>query len=231
MRDGFASSRSRWVAAAVAVAALAYAAASYALMTRAQDSAWSLAIVIGPLLVVSAAWAWNAGHPVLAVAGGLGVVVLGAVLLGLQGTGGRGAPSRWLYLAQHAGVHLALGTWFGATLRRGAEPLVTALARRVHQLTPAMERYSRKVTLAWTLYFVAMAATSLALFAFGDFAHWSLLANILTPILTVAFFVGEYLLRYWLHPEFERVSLQRALQAYRGHAAATGQPRQGDPRP
>src|SRR5688500_13245021 len=158
MREGPASTRSRWVAAAVALGALAYAAASYALMTRAQDSAWSLAIVVGPLLVVSAAWAWNAGHRVLAVGGGMGVVVLGGVLLGLQGTGGHGIPSRWLYLAQHAGVHLALGAWFGATLRAGAEPLVTALARRVHTLTPAMERYSRNVTLAWTLYFVGMAA-------------------------------------------------------------------------
>ena len=231
MREGFASSRSRWIAVAVAVGALAYAAASYALMTRAQDSAWSLAIVIGPLLVVSAMWAWNAGHRLLAVAGTLGVVLLGGVLLGLQGAGGQGVPSRWLYLAQHAGVHLALGVWFGATLRAGAEPLVTALARRIHELTPAMERYSRNVTLAWTLYFVGMAAASLVLFALGEFAHWSLLANILTPILTVAFFVGEYLLRYWLHPEFERVSLQRALQAYRGHAAGAGRPRQGDSRP
>lgn len=231
MREGPASTRSRWAAAAVAVAALAYAAASYALMNRAQDSAWSLAIVVGPLLVVSAVWAWNAGHRLLAVAGGAGVVVLAAVLLGLQGTGGHGIPSRWLYLAQHAGVHLALGAWFGATLRPGAEPLITALARRVHELTPAMERYSRHVTVAWTIYFVGMAVTSLVLFGLGDFAHWSLLANILTPVLTVAFFVGEYVLRYRLHPEFERVSLQRALQAYRSHAGAPSQPRQDDSRP
>jgi uncharacterized membrane protein len=231
MREGPASTRSRWVAVALAVAALAYAAASYALMTRAQDSAWSLAIVVGPLLVVSAAWGWNAGHRMLAVAGGLGVVVLGVLLLGLQGAGGHGIPSRWLYLAQHAGVHLALGAWFGATLRPGAQPLITALARRVHELTPAMEQYSRRVTLAWTLYFVGIAVTSLALFALGDFAHWSLLANILTPVLTVAFFVGEYVLRYRLHPEFERVSLQRALQAYRSHAGEAAQARQGDSRP
>ncbi|MEJ5988646.1 hypothetical protein WG902_01510 [Ramlibacter sp. PS3R-8] len=230
MRDGFASSRSRWVATAVAVGALAYAAACYALMTRAQDSAWSLAITIGPLLVVSAAWAWNAGHRVLAVAGGLGAVLLGGVLLGLQGAGGQGIPSRWLYLAQHAGVHLALGAWFGATLWPGATPLVTALARRVHEVTPAMEQYTRRVTLAWTLYFVVMAVTSLVLFALGDFAHWSLLANILTPVFTVAFFVGEYLLRYRLHPEFERVSLQRALHAYRSHTGRSAKAPQGDSR-
>lgn len=213
MSGGFASSRARW--AAGAAAALAYAAASHALMTRAQDSAWSLAIILGPFVVLGAAWAWSSGHRVLAVAGGLA-----ALLLALKGAGGGGIPARWLYLAQHAGVHLALAAWFGSTLRRGAEPLVSTLARRVHEsFTPALERYTRQVTLAWTLYFAGMAVASMVLFAAGEFAHWSLLANILTPVFTAGFFVGEYLVRYWLHPEFERVSLQRALQAYRSHGA------------
>lgn len=224
MRGGFASSRARW--AAGAAAALAYAAASHALMTRAQDSAWALAVILGPLLLASAASAWNTGHRLLAVAG-----VAIVVLLGLQGAAGRGIPSRWLYLAQHAGVHLALAAWFGGTLRRGAQPLVTALARRVHRsFTPAMELYTRRVTLAWTLYFLGMAAASLTLFAAGDFARWSLLANLGTPVLTAGFFVGEYLLRYWLHPEFERVSLQQALQAYRSHRTpARGTPPDASP--
>ena len=85
-----------------------------------------------------------------------------------------------------------------------------------------MARYTRNVTLAWTLYFLGMAAASLALFAAGDFARWSLLANILTPVLTAAFFIGEYLVRYLLHPEFERVGLLQAVQAYRSHGAAKG---------
>jgi len=216
MHRGLASSRARW--AAGAAAALAYAALSHALMTRAQDSAWALAIVLGPLVLLSAAGAWGSGHRTLA-----GVGVLGALLLALQAASGQGIPSRWLYLAQHAGVHLALAAWFGSTLRRGAQPLVSALARRLHSsFTPAMARYTRNVTLAWTLYFLAMATASLVLFLAGDFAHWSLLANILTPVFTAAFFVGEYLVRYWLHPGFERVSLQRALQAYRSHRAGTG---------
>jgi uncharacterized membrane protein len=215
MRSGLASSRARW--AAGAAAALAYAGLSHALMTRAQDSAWALAIVLGPLVLLSAAAAWNSGHRTLAGAG-----LLGALLLALQAASGQGIPTRWLYLAQHAGVHLALAAWFGSTLRRGAEPLVSALARRVHgRFTPEMARYTRNVTLAWTLYFIAMATASLALFLAGDFALWSLLANILTPVFTAAFFVGEYLVRYWLHPGFERVSLQRALQAYRSHRAGT----------
>ena len=86
------------------------------------------------------------------------------------------------------------------------------------------------MTVAWTLYFVGMAVASLALFMAGDFARWSLLANILTPVLTAAFFVGEYLVRYRLHPEFERVSLLQAVQAYRSHGAVTGSAAQDAPR-
>ena len=213
MSAGPASTRMRWLAGAAG--ALAYAAASHALMTRAQDSAWALAVVLGPLVVLTAAAAWGAGHRLLALAGGVA-----ALLLALQAWSGHGLPARWLYLAQHAGIHLALAAWFGATLRRGAEPLVTALARRVHrEFPPEMARYTRQVTLAWTLYFAAMALASVLLFATGEFAHWSLLANLLTPVFTAAMFVGEYLVRYWLHPDFERVSLQLALQAWRSHGA------------
>lgn len=214
MSAGPASTRMRWLAGAAG--ALAYAAASHALMTRAQDSAWALAVVLGPLVVLTAAAAWGAGHRLLALAGGVA-----ALLLAAQAWSGHGLPARWLYLAQHAGIHLALAAWFGATLRRGAEPLVTALARRVHrEFTPAMARYTRQVTLAWTLYFAGMALASVLLFATGEFAHWSLLANLLTPVFTAAMFVGEYLVRYWLHPDFERVSLQLAVQAWRSHGAS-----------
>ena len=220
MSGGIASTRARWVAGATA--AIAYAAASHALMTHAQNSAWSLAIVLGPIVLLGAAGAWSKGRRVLAAAG-----FAVALLLTLQAARGHGIPARWLYLAQHAGVHLALAAWFGSTLRTGTEPLITALARRVHgTLTPAMERYTRRLTLAWTLYFAAMVVASLSLFLAGEFAHWSLLANILTPVFTAGFFVGEYFLRYRLHPEFERVSLQQVLRAWRRHgrAAPDGSP-------
>ena len=214
MRGVFASAGVRW--AAGAFAALAYASASHGLMTQAQDSGWALAIVLGPVVVLGSAWAWGTGHKLLALAG-----ALGAVLLALCAVSDRSIPARWLYLAQHAGVHLALAAWFGSTLRPGREALVSALARRVHrEFTPEMALYTRQVTLAWVLYFAGMAFASVVLFLAGEFAHWSLLANVLTPMFTAAMFVAEYLLRYRLHPGFERVSLQESVRAYRRHAAA-----------
>ena len=216
MPAGVASTSLRRATAATAV--LAYAVASHALMTRAQDSAWSLAIILGPFVVLGIAAAWGRGRRGWAVAG-----ALAALWLALDAWTGRGIPARWLYLAQHAGVHFALAAWFGATLRPGAEPLISALARRVHAtFTPALARYTRQLTLAWTLYFLAMAIVSVALFLSGHAVAWSLLANVLTPACTAAFFLGEYALRYILHPEFERVSVGDAVRAWRTRGAVDG---------
>lgn len=206
--------RARWAAAAAA--ALAYALASHALMSSAQDSPWALVVALGPLVVLGALGLWRAGQKPLAV-----VAAAGALLLGVQAWTGHGIPSRWLYLAQHAGIHLALACWFGSTLRRGSRPLITVMASKVHRtFTPEMARYTRQVTVAWTLYFATIASVSLLLFVFGEFRHWSLLANLVTPVLTGAMFVAEYLVRYRLHPDFERVSFNKAWQAFRGDAVA-----------
>lgn len=123
-----------------------------------------------------------------------------------------------LFLAQHAGVHGALALGFGWTLRRGQPPLISRLAERVHgPLTPAMAHYTRQVTQAWVLYFVVTAVASVALYLSGQLRAWSLLVNAVTPVATLAMFVGEYVLRYRLHPEFERVGFGEAMRAYRGH--------------
>ena len=53
-----------------------------------------------------------------------------------------------------------------------------------------------------------MAALSLALYALAPFAAWAAFANLVTPLAMVLMFVGEYLLRYRLHPEFERATLR-----------------------
>jgi uncharacterized membrane protein len=216
MRPGLASTRLRW--AAGAAAALAYAAVTHTLMTHAQDSPWAVALGVGPVAVLGIAALWRSGQRTVAV-----LCMAAALLLAAQALRGQPLPSRWLYLAQHAGIHFALAVWFGGTLRAGTQPMISALAQRVHgSLSPAMAAYTRNVTLAWTLYFGGMSATSLVLFFAGDFSHWSLLANLLTPVFTTAMFVGEYLLRYRLHPEFERVTLHTAVRAWRsGRAAAS----------
>lgn len=152
------------------------------------------------------------------VAVGGAALVLGSYWLATHiGTSWRG-----VFVVEHVVIHVVLAVVFGSTLAAGKEPLVTVLARRVHLgvLTEAMTAYSRKVTAAWTVYFVAMGALSVAVFAFAPFDAWSAFAYFGTPAALVAMFVGEHLLRYRLHPEFERASLGAALSAYSSRRAS-----------
>ena len=151
--------------------------------------------------------------------GFFGALMVTATLAWHAWRGGGLAPGS-IYVAQHVAIHVLLAFVFGLTLVGGRESLVTALARRVHgAMTPAMASYSRKVTVVWTVYFVAMALLSLALYALAPFASWAAFANLATPVAMVALFIGEYLLRYRLHPEFERATLSQALNAYADRGA------------
>ena len=196
--------------AAIALASLAYVIGSHWLMTRAGASPWNVVGVLTPMLAVIAVGAWRAGQRGL---GALSALVI-AGLCG-QALTGHAVSAQALYLAQHVGVNLFLALAFGSTLRAGHTSLITTMAARVHRdFTPAMAIYTRKVTLAWTLYFIGMAAVSLALYAFASFEAWALFANLLTPLAVALMFGAEHLLRYQLHPEFERTSVADAIRSY-----------------
>jgi uncharacterized membrane protein len=125
-----------------------------------------------------------------------------------------------MYVLQHAGIHLALAWAFGSTLRAGATPLITALARTVHEVfTPAMQAYTRWLTGLWAVYFVGMVVVSVLIYTLAPWPWWSLFCNVLTPLLAVAVFVVEHVLRYRRHPDFERVSMRAAMNAWRAHDA------------
>jgi uncharacterized membrane protein len=194
----------------------AYVLGCHWLMTRAPASSWNAVVVIGPMFALLAFYAAQRGQRVFA-----GAALMVLALLALQAWRGGGVAPATLYLLQHAGIHAALAAVFALTLRAGHEPLITALARRVHRhFSPAMAAYSRKVTIVWAVYFIVMAALSVLLFAIAPFDAWAVFANLVTPVAIVVLFVGEYLLRYRLHPEFERATLAEAMNAYSGRGAA-----------
>lgn len=198
-----------------ALAGLLYVLASHWLMTAAPQSSWNAVALLTPMLMLIVLMAWRARQRVVAL---VGLAVLAA--LALNAWLGQGVPQRWLFLGQHVVIHLALAALFGISLRRGSEALISSVARHVHgHLTPAMAHYSRKVTIAWVLYFIAMAALSVGLFLFAPFDAWAAFANWLTPFAVALMFSGEHLLRYRLHPEFERVRIAQVIAAYARRAS------------
>lgn len=122
-----------------------------------------------------------------------------------------------LYYLQHVGANLALAVLFGRSLFGNGDPLVTHFARLAHYgvLTDAQLRYTRRVTVAWTVFFVTTAALSTALFVFSTPTAWSVFANLLGLPLLGLMFAGEYLFRHRLLPPADCTSIADTIRGYR----------------
>jgi uncharacterized membrane protein len=121
-----------------------------------------------------------------------------------------------IYWLQHAGMQLVLCITFGRTLAAGRQSLCTRFAEAVHApLTPQHEIYTRQVTVAWTLFFAAMALVSTALFFLTPLATWSIFANFMTLPLVALMFIFEYLVRRRLLPNLRHTNILDAVRAFR----------------
>lgn len=115
----------------------------------------------------------------------------------------------------HAAAYLALLWYFGRTLYRGREPLITRLARSVHgTLPPQIEAFTRRVTVAWCLFFGAQVLGSALLFALAPFEIWSAFVNLLNLPLLILMFVGDHLYQAIRFPDHPRPSIARVLRAF-----------------
>src|SRR5687768_563915 len=66
----------------------------------------------------------------------------------------------------HAAINVSLMWIFGRTLLHGREPLITAFARRIHgTVPPHIQPYTRRVTVAWCVFFAAQVLVSAILLA------------------------------------------------------------------
>lgn len=102
----------------------------------------------------------------------------------------------WIYFAQHFGINAMLCLVFGRSLLRDREPICTRMAALVEeQLTPSVVRYTRTVTLTWTVFFGIIAGVSAGLFIFASLMAWSMYANILYLPLVFLMFAAEFSVR------------------------------------
>lgn len=197
-----------------------YAWLAHRLMVNAPESPWALGWLLGPPLVMAAGLAAARRRWWTLALSGSALAALGW----LMAKGGLGDVQR-LYVLQHALINGAIGTVFAATLRAGRVPMITSVALKVHggRMQAAKYPYTRRVTEAWVAYFFGVVLLSLLLYGFADWAVWSAFANFVTPLLAGALLVGEWRLRYWLHPEFERVPISVAIRAFREPGGAVSQ--------
>jgi uncharacterized membrane protein len=117
-----------------------------------------------------------------------------------------------LLLAPSVLANLAMLYVFGHTLLPGKEPLITRFRRLdIGHVEPKFIRYTRQLTMLWTVLFAAGTLVSLAAAMSGNVELWSWIAFVLLPALTVALFLGEHVYRAYRYGAEERTSPLRTL--------------------
>ena len=120
-----------------------------------------------------------------------------------------------VYLIQQCGFDAILAFGFGRSLLKGRIPLCTQLADKIHgPLSAAELRYTRKVTIAWVVFFLMNMAVTGLLFAFAPLRIWSLFVNFLSVPLILLMFGAEYAVRCRALPQVQTSSLIATLRMY-----------------
>lgn len=198
-----------WRLAFFLAAGAAYAGLSHWMMMFHPTEPWAVLVLMGPLWLTALGLA--AGR--FGRKGAVAVALAGLLFCVLVWRGEAGDPDR-LYVLQHVGINALLCVWFSSTLQPDRLSLIGQFAERVHPLSPAMRTYTAAVTRVWAGYFAAVCVLSLVVYLTLPFKAWSLFSNVIAPISVAALFIGEYVARYRIHPEFERVRLVDALRAF-----------------
>ncbi len=199
----------RW--AAIAAVCIAYPVLAHLASADPHPDRLDAAVAIAPLIALALVLAWRSPQrPWMLL-----LCLAGCALLYAM-SGWLVLHYNWVFLLQHAGIQALLGLAFARTLRAGQQPMVSRFAAIIHgSLSPALARYTRQVTWAWTLYFAVMTTLSLLLFWLAPVNVWSAFANLLNLPLLVVMFSGEYAARLLLLAPSDRAGPLEAIRAYR----------------
>lgn len=210
-----------WRWGGVLLLAVAYSVLAYLAAASTRPDGLDALVAVVPSLGLTFLMAWRSSRRAIMLA------LWVAACAGLYGASAWLVAHRnWVFLLQHVSMYALLGVAFGRTLRSGRTPMVTGLARIVHRtLSPALIRYTRSVTWAWTLYFAGVSGLSLLLFWLAPIAIWSAFATLLDIPLLALMFVGEYAVRCCVLPAEDRAGPLDAIRAYR-QASSSGTARQ-----
>jgi uncharacterized membrane protein len=196
----------------IGAAVIAYAVLAHLSNSRPGTGELGALLAIGPLWLAAVFLAWRARHRALALAGC--ALALLAIALSWRQLESHFA---WVYLVQQAGSYVALAVLFGRTLAAGREPLCSRFAALVHgPLAPEVARYTRRVTQAWTLFFVGIVVALVVTFLALPLREWSAFANFATLPLVGVMFIVEYAVRRRALPNMAHRGLGATLRAVAG---------------
>ena len=204
------SGRRRLQLAAIVVCIVAYAGLSHYGNTTAKNPDLGVVLALGPLLAVGLllAWRWGRFWAVLPASAAAGVL-LRLYWPVLE----RDFPL--VFLLQEGGFYSLMAASFGRSLLGHRTALCTHLADKLHGPLNAQEvRYTRRVTAAWALFFLSIAAATLGFFLMAPLRIWSLFANFCVLPLVGLMFAAEYAIRLRVLPQVHRPGMLAAVRVY-----------------
>jgi uncharacterized membrane protein len=177
---------------AIVVALIAgYAGLSYYSTTAPDAKGLALSVSLGPLLLIGGVIVWRwCRRPlamlILAFAGGLLWKYWAPLTQYVE----------WTDVIQQCGAYALVSFGFGRTLFGGRIPLCTQLFAKLHGApSPAEADYTRRATVAWTLFYASLAAMILVMFFVTTLRIWSLFVNFGTFGLIGIMFLTDHAVR------------------------------------
>ena len=105
---------------------------------------------------------------------------------------------------------------FGRSLISGRVALITRFARFFHgEISQAVERYTRQVTILWCVFFSGMLIVDFTLFTFVSTDAWLFFANVLNLPFLIGTFIAEFVYRSFRFPDWPYPSLGATVAAFR----------------
>ncbi len=199
----------RWLGIAALV--IGYPLLAHYTNESAQSPKLGAVVAIAPVVLIGYLLAWHSPRRLIM----MGVLVSLCVALGV---GWPVLENHFdvVYWLQNMGMQLVLLMTFGRTLIAGRQPLCTRFAEALYgPVTPQHQIYTRQVTVAWTVFFAAMALVSTLLFFFAPLAIWSIFSNFLTLPLVALMFIAEYWVRKAVLPDMQNMRILDAVRAFR----------------
>ena len=184
--------RKRLQLAAVMSIVLGYAALSHYSNSAPNAKGLRAAVSLGPILLIGAVliWRWTRQFAASLIAAVCSGILINRYWSFLE------VNYQWMDLALQFGAYGLIALGFGRSLLAGREPLCTQLAARLHgALTPAEVTYTRRATVAWSVFYALIAAAILILFCVVSLRVWSLFVNFATFGLIAIMGIADHAIR------------------------------------
>lgn len=183
--------------------------ANYTLQSS-QHASIGVLIAMSPIILASFALAFKSKRRLLM----LGLLLISTPLWWIVFTHFK-QHYDWIYWLVHESLQLVLFITFARTLKSGQVPLCTQFAKMVHStLSPEQISYTRKITIAWAIFFASVTILSSWLFFFYPIAIWSIFSNFVYLPLVGLMFIVEYSVRILVLPEKDQASIMDAIHAF-----------------